>query len=132
MRQIVFEHMINDRDGIDDQGIIGRPHAEPHQLEKIPADNVPGGALAAPVGNLDDRRVGILRPIGLLRDGGRNAHIMPRFARHEFTLISDHLCFEILREPVRISQKEIRRDLFLSVTCKFRRADQSRDDRRQR
>ena len=132
LRQIVFEHLINDCDGINNQRIIGRAHAQPDQLEKIPADNIPGGVLAAAVGDLDDGGVGISRPIGLLRDGGGDAHIVPRFSLHEFAAIGDRPFFEVRRKPVRIGEQEIRRDFFLSVMRKFRRADQSRDDCRQR
>jgi hypothetical protein len=49
LRQIVFEHMINDRDGIDDQRIIRRPHSQPDQLEKIPADDISGGCWPPPL-----------------------------------------------------------------------------------
>jgi hypothetical protein len=68
LRQIVFEHLINDRDGINDQRIIRRPHSQPDQLEKIAADDVSGGMLAAAVGNLNDGSVGISRSIGLLAE----------------------------------------------------------------
>jgi hypothetical protein len=53
LRQIVFEHMIDDRDGIDYQWIIGRTDSQPDQLQKIPADDISGVVLAAAVGNFD-------------------------------------------------------------------------------
>jgi hypothetical protein len=53
LRQIVFEYVINNRDGIDYQRIIGRTDSQPDQLQKIPADDISGVVLAAAVGNFD-------------------------------------------------------------------------------
>src|SRR5471032_2888853 len=80
LRQIVFEHFINDRNGINNHWIIGRAHSESNQLEKIAADNISRGMLAAAVGNMNNGSVGISRSIGLLRNGGGDAHIMPWFS----------------------------------------------------
>ena len=121
--QFVFEHLINDRDGINNQRIIRRPHSESNQLEKIAADNISRGMLASTVGNLNNGSVGISRSIGLFRNGGSDAHIVPGFSLHEFTSIGDHPGFEVRRKPVRVGEQNIRRDFFLSVVRKFRRAE---------
>src|SRR5664280_2742213 len=87
--------------------------------------------LATAVSNLDDSSIWISRSIGLLRNGGGDAHIMPWFSLHEFTTISDHPGFDVRRKPVRVGEQKIRREFFLPVVRKFRRADQRRNDCRE-
>ena len=50
LRQIALEHLINHRDGINDQRIIRRTDAQPDKMEKIAADDIAGGMLAAAIG----------------------------------------------------------------------------------
>jgi hypothetical protein len=102
LRQIVFENLINDRNGINNQWIIRRTQPQSDQQKKISADNISRIMLAASVSNLDNTSVGISRPIGLLGNGGGDAHIMPWFALHEFTAIGDHPGFDVRRKPVRV------------------------------
>ena len=127
--QITFEHLINDRKGISNQRIIGRAHAEPDQLEKIPADDVPGVMLSAGIGNLNQCRIGIGSPIGLLR---RDANIMPGFAFHEFALVGDCPLLKVSGQPVRVGEQKIRCDYLLPFACKFCGTSQTGNDCRQR
>jgi hypothetical protein len=39
--QIAFEHLVNHRDGIEHERVVGRTNAQPHQVKKIATDDVP-------------------------------------------------------------------------------------------
>ena len=92
LRQSVLEHLIDDRDGIDDQRIICRANPQPDQMEKIAARRCCGRdgwppPLAISILACSDRQ----SASGLVRVGGSDAHVMPRHALHKFArLVTVH------------------------------------------
>ena len=58
LRQIAFEHVIDHREGIDDQRIIRSTHPQPDEVEKIAADDVACRMCAAAVG---DKQLSLIR-----------------------------------------------------------------------
>ena len=57
LRQVALEQAIHDRNRIPHEGIVRRTNAQPHQVKKIAADNIPGGLEAAAVGDGEHRGV---------------------------------------------------------------------------
>ena len=64
LRQVALEYAIDDFDLIAHDGIVRSTDAQPHQVKKIAADDVPGWMEAAAIGDCDHRCVWIGVRIG--------------------------------------------------------------------
>ena len=64
LRQVALEYAIDDFDRITDDKIVRSTNAQPHQVKKITADNVPCRMEAAAVGHREHRCVRIDVRIG--------------------------------------------------------------------
>ena len=67
LRQIALEHAIDDFERIAHDGIVRGTNAQPHQVKKIAADNVPCWMEAAAIGDCEHRCIRIGVRIGRLR-----------------------------------------------------------------
>ena len=102
LRQVALEQAIDDRDGIPHEGIVRRTDAQPHQVKKIAADNVPRRMDAAAVGDGEHRGVGIGVRIGRLRIRGIDPNVMAPEPFDQFTGGGDGPFLNVRRQPVRI------------------------------
>jgi hypothetical protein len=108
LRQIVFENVIHDRDGIPHERIVRRADAQPHQMKKIAADHVPGRAETAAVGDAEHCGIGVGVRIGRALVRGIDANVVTRETLHQFTGRGDSPFFNMRSQPVRILQNKLR------------------------
>ena len=132
LRQVALEHAIDDFDRIAHDGIVRRTNAQPHQVKKIAADNVPRRMQAAAIGDGEHRGVGIGVRIGRLRIGGIDPDVVTRKTFDQLTARGDGPFFNMRGQPVRILQNKIRGARFAALFGELRGANQAGNDRGER
>jgi hypothetical protein len=78
LRQVMFEHAVDDFDGIANDWIVRIANPESHQMQEIAADHISRGVQAAAIGQLNHRCVRIGMRIRRVRIGRIDADVMMR------------------------------------------------------
>src|SRR6266446_5382196 len=97
--QIIFEHAINDFDGIANDRIVRVANTESHQMQEISADHIPCCMQAAAVGKLNHRCIWIGVWIRRIRVRGVDPDVVARKSIDQFTLRCNRPLFNVRSQP---------------------------------